>query len=300
MTVSNEDITSVLQGAYDLHVHPAPDVMDRSGDDIEFANMAKEAGMKGFAIKSHYVPTADRAYYVNKLVPGMNVIGTLTLNNAIGGMNPQAVDIAGRAGARLVWLPTVDSLNEFNNKGKQDESKLPYWALMQRQLEKDKILRPPIRLFDDKGNLLKETKEIISLFIKYKLIMATGHLSPVEGLKLVKEAVDMGLERIIITHPDFPTTFYTIEQQKEMARLGAFLERCYTTPATNKVSWEHVLKGVMETGPEHNLIATDLGQKTAIFPVEGFKKFAGFFLEHSLTVEEVRQMTVENAHHLLR
>lgn len=300
MSASPEDVKACLDGAYDLHVHPAPDVMERSGDDVQFAQMAKESGMKGFAIKSHYVPTADRAYYVNKLVPGMNVIGTLTLNNAIGGLNAQAVDIAGRAGARLVWLPTVDSLNEFNNKGKQDESKLPYWAIMQRQLEKERILKPPVRLFDENGNLLKETEEIIALFIKYKLIMATGHLSPVEGLKLVKEASDLGLERMIVTHPDFPTTFYSIEQQRKLTKYGALLERCYTTPATNKVPWDHVLKGVRETGPEHNVLATDLGQKTAIYPVEGYSRFVSFFLENSLTVDSVRQMTVDNAVKLLR
>lgn len=300
MSTPQEDISSCLDGAYDLHVHPAPDVMERSGDDILFAQMAKEVGMKGFAIKSHYVPTADRAYYVNKLVPGLNVIGTLTLNNSIGGLNPQAVDIAGRAGARLVWMPTVDSQNEFNNKGKQDESKLPYWAIMQRQLEKDKILRPPINLFKENGELRKETEEIIALFVKYKLIMATGHLSPIEGIKLIKEATELGLERIIVTHPDFPTTFYSIEQQMKLTKYGVFLERCYTTPATNKVSWDHMLKGVKETGPENNILATDLGQKTAIFPVEGMKKFVGFFLENSLSVDSIRKMTVENAANLLR
>lgn len=300
MTSEIENVEKCMKGAYDLHIHPAPDVMQRSGDDIAFAEMAKESGMAGYAIKNHYLPTADRAYYARKYVPGVNVVGTISLNNSVGGMNPLAVDIAGRSGARLVWMPTVDSLNEFQKKGSQDESKLPFWAKMQRELERDNILKPPVKVFDSSGRPTRETEEVIGLLIKYKMIMATGHLSPEEGIKLIGYARELGLERIVITHPEFPTTFYSLEQQKELCKQEVFFERCYTTPATGKVAWDYVLKEVRETGSERNILSTDLGQNTAIFPVEGMKRFVTFFLKNGVSDEWVRQMIVENPAQLLR
>jgi len=300
MTDVNENIEACLKGAYDLHIHPAPDVMQRSGDDIAFAEMAKEAGMSGFAIKSHYVPTADRAYYARKMVPGVDVIGTISLNNSVGGINPLAVDIAGRSGARLIWLPTVDSLNESLKKGTQDESKLPYWAKMQKELESDNILKPPVKVFGPDGEPTQEMEEVIGLLIKYKMILATGHLAPDEGVKIIKYARELGLDKIVITHPEFPTTFYSLEQQKELCSQEVFFERCYTTPATGKIGWDYVLKEVHETGPERNILSTDLGQKTAIFPVEGLRKFVGFFIENGLPADDVRMMTADNTAHLLR
>lgn len=300
MKVSIENVNECMKGAYDMHVHPAPDVMERSGDDILFAKMAKEVGMKGFAIKSHYVQTGDRAYYAKKAVPGIDVIGTISLNNSIGGINPLAVDIAGRLGCKLVWMPTVDSLNEYQMRGKQDETKLPYWARMQRQLEKDGMVKPPVTVFATDGRLTNEMEEVISIVKKYDMILASGHLSPAETIKLVEIAVERGAKRIVITHPDFPTTFFTIDQQKELSKYDVLFERCYTTPATGKIPWEYVLKEVLETGPERNILSTDLGQKTSVFPVVGMKEFIEFFLSNGFSVDDVKKMTTENQKSLLR
>ncbi|MCL4447946.1 MAG: DUF6282 family protein [Thermoplasmatales archaeon] len=294
-----ENIENCLNGAFDMHVHPAPDVLDRSGDDIEFARMANKAGMAGYLIKSHYVPTADRAFYVRKLLPDMKVYGTISLNNSVGGMNSLAVDIAGRSNAKLVWFPTVDSVNEFQMRGKQDQSKLPFWAKMQQELEKEHILKTPVKVFNDDGRVSRETEDVLDRIIKYKMILATGHLSPKEGMALVLHARELGMEKIIITHADFPTTLYTIEDQKKLVRLGIFLERCYTTPATGKIPWDFVIKEVQETGPENNILSTDLGQKTSVLPVEGMRKFIKFFLDNGLSVDSIRKMTVENPSKLL-
>ena len=99
----------LVEGAYDLHVHVAPDVPQRRIDDRTLAQRFAELGLAGFALKSHYTSTAERAQVVSALVPEVRVVGTLTLNWAVGGMNALAVEIAAREGARIVWMPTVDS-----------------------------------------------------------------------------------------------------------------------------------------------------------------------------------------------
>jgi hypothetical protein len=110
----------LVRGAYDLHVHTSPDIMPRSASDLELAQRCRQWGLAGFVIKSHYVPTAARAALVRSLVPEVDVLGALVLNAAVGGINPLAVEIAAREGARIVWMPTVDALNEMT-----EQSSLP-------------------------------------------------------------------------------------------------------------------------------------------------------------------------------
>lgn len=40
----------LIQGAYDLHVHSAPDVMPRKMDDLEMAQRIVASGMAGYAL----------------------------------------------------------------------------------------------------------------------------------------------------------------------------------------------------------------------------------------------------------
>lgn len=108
----SERARELVRGAYDVHVHVAPDVVERITDDLSLAPRFAEAGLGGFVLKSHYFPTAERAAMVRRAVPGVGVVGAITLNGSVGGMNPLAVELAARAGARFVWLPTVDSANQ--------------------------------------------------------------------------------------------------------------------------------------------------------------------------------------------
>ena len=103
----------LVSGGYDTHVHVAPDVMARRIDDLSLARRCIEVGLAGFVLKSHYVSTAERAMVVRAAVPGCDVRGAVTLNATVGGLNPSTVEIAGREGASIVWLPTVDAINRW-------------------------------------------------------------------------------------------------------------------------------------------------------------------------------------------
>src|ERR1700685_3043173 len=101
-----------LQGAYDMQVHVAPDVIERRVDDLDLAKEFLSRGLKGFVLKSHYLPTAERAKVVTKAVPGIQAFGAITLNHSVGGLNPVAVELSGRSGAKIVLMATVDGGDE--------------------------------------------------------------------------------------------------------------------------------------------------------------------------------------------
>ena len=108
-TAISQSAWEALQGAYDLQVHVAPDVIERRIDDLDLAKEFLAHGLRGFVLKSHYLPTAERAKVVTKAVPGIAAYGAITLNHSIGGLNPVAVELAGRSGCKIVWMPTVDA-----------------------------------------------------------------------------------------------------------------------------------------------------------------------------------------------
>src|SRR2546429_6937447 len=93
-----------LQGAYDLQVHVAPDVIARRIDDIDCAREFLAHGMKGFVLKSHYIQTGERAQVVAKAVPGSKIFGAITLNHSVGGVNPGAAPVARPPGCQITLV----------------------------------------------------------------------------------------------------------------------------------------------------------------------------------------------------
>lgn len=289
-------MNDLLKGAYDLHVHAGPDLMPRSIDDLEMAQRAIASGMRGFAIKSHYFCTAERAKIARKLYPACNSVGTITLNAPVGGINPIAVEMAGRAGARLVWFPTVDAGHEQEFLAKHAGNpgvKLAFWAKIQLEMKAEGILAPRVDVLKD-GRLTDEAMQVLDIMAKYGMILATAHLSHEETFALVKAARERKVERVIVTHVTFPSTFYTVDEQRELVRLGAYMEQCYTTPATGKASWETCIDQIKAIGPERCVIGTDLGQPGAILPDEGLLAYAEKLLAAGLTEDQVRLMIVKN------
>jgi hypothetical protein len=287
-------IDGLLEGAFDTHIHSAPDVLPRKFNDLELAQRFKAKRMAGFVLKSHYICTADRATLVNAIVPEVQAFGAIALNNSVGGLNPLALDIAGRLGAKVVWLPSVDNANELENiAGQKDESKLPYWMSIAREMRALGIAGSFLNVTED-GQVTPATRQCLEIVAKHDMVLATSHIRPSEVLPVVKVAQEVGVKRIIITHPEFPTTLLSIAQQQELARLGVFFERCFTTPNTGKISWEQVYANIREVGPASTILATDLGQTTAPYPDEGLGTFMGKLLDNGFTEREVRAMVRDN------
>jgi hypothetical protein len=290
----SEHARSLVRGAFDLHVHIDPDVVGRIVDDVTLAERFAAHGLAGFGLKSHYTSTAERARVVTRVAPaGVRAIGAITLNASVGGLNPLAVEIAAREGARIVWLPTVDSVNEAGARDRAypPGATPPMWVELQRDLRERGMEPPPVAVLDERGSPLPALTAVLEVMAEHQLVLATGHLHRDEIVVVVDLALDAGIRDVVVTHPEFTSQDLSIEDQVALAQRGAILERCFTTPHTGKCSWEHVAEGIRATGPERNLLSTDLGQP-ANPPVEdGLALFADRLLQAGFKDEEIETMT---------
>src|SRR5712692_2745191 len=288
-----------LQGAYDLQIHVGPDVIGRRIDDIDCAKEFLARGMRGFVLKSHYIQTGERAQVVAKAVPGIKACGAVTLNHSVGGLNPVAVEIAGRSGCKIVWFPTVDAQNETAGRLDGPNVKLPFWAKIQRELAAEGIAPPPLTVIDSNGKVTETTSRCIELIARHNMILATGHLGRVEIFELVKTAREMGTQRALVTHAEFPSQNVTADEQKQLAGMGAFIEHCFTTTYTAKATWESAFANIRATGVSRTVISTDLGQTINPPVAEGFAMFAQKLLDAGFSDADVRTMAVTNPTRLI-
>jgi hypothetical protein len=271
-------------------VHVAPDVIERRIDDIDLAKEFLAHGLKGFVLKSHYFPTAERAKVVTKAVPGIHAFGAITLNHSVGGLNPVAVELAGRSGNKIVWMPTVDAANETAGRPEGTKSKLPFWAKIQLELAATGINPPPMTVVDEAGNTSVAARTVLELIKKYDMILATGHLGRKEIFALVKSAKEIGLRKVVVTHAEFPSQNLSAQEQFELAEMGAIIEHCFTTMHTGKSSWEGMFEATRKVGVQRTILSTDLGQTINPPVAEGFAMFAQKMLDAGFSVSDIRRM----------
>ena len=271
-----------LTGVVDIHVHSDPDSMPRSIDAIDAAKLARSRGMRALVLKNHYEPTASLAYLVRKEVPGIELFGGIVLNRTVGGVNPAAVERMPRVKGgwgRVVWMPTFDAEN---------------------QVRFSKENRPFVSVSKN-GLLLPEVKEVLALIAKNKLTLATGHSSPQEDLLLIRAAKDLGVSRIVVTHAMLPPVKMNVEQMKQAAAMGAYLEFVYNALLGPNKSFEmpEYAAAIRAVGPEHCILSSDLGQAGNPLHPDGLEAFFRGLRGQGFSAAEIDRMSKTNPARLL-
>jgi hypothetical protein len=104
------------------------------------------------------------------------------------------------------------------------------------------------------GQLVPEVKEVIAAVARHNLTLETGHSSPEECLMIVREAKRQGVQRIVITHALTVPVRMSLEQIREAAGLGAYIELVYGR--MNAAEYGRTTRAL---GPASFILSTDLG-----------------------------------------
>lgn len=289
--VSFEEINELLRGSIDMHMHFGPDpILPRRVDFIEAAVQAQEAGMKAIVLKSHSYPTAPCALAACKAAPHVHVVGSLCLDEEVGGLNIHALETSAALGAKVVWMPTFTAANSIRKIA----------TSLGLELKSNGIT-----ILDREGQLLPQAVEILHFIKDHNIVLASGHLSPEEIFALMDECERIGLKRFVITHALESNVFekaLTLDQIVTLARRGAFIEHCMLSclPAQKFIMDPEVLvNAIARIGPQNCVLGTDLGIAWNPAPAEGMRMFISILLRRGMKEADIRQMASINASRLL-
>jgi hypothetical protein len=275
---------SPIKGLIDFHTHAAPDVFGRAVDDDELASLAAAREMEAVVFKSHVTITADRAWLARKHVSGVKVFGGVTLNHAVGGLNPQAVEWMWRmqgGHGRVVWFPTFDADNHVRRAGTAPSG---------------------IRVVDEDGTVLPAAREILRICARQQLVAHTGHASADQALALIAAAREEGCDRIVVTHAQFDVVDMTEPQMKKAAAMGAKMELCALGMLVGpeaplewmrhspRVPLARTAACIRSVGARHFVLGTDLGQSGNPTPADGLQMFVAGLQAEGLTRDEIDTM----------
>ncbi len=283
------DVDELVQGSIDMHLHPGPDLVPRRVDALEAARQAQQMMMRAIVLKNHHYSTAPLAIIVSQLVPGIEVIGSICLDFEVGGLNFHALEASAKLGAKVVWMPTMTSAN---SRAKMNRT-------LGRTLEGEGLF-----ILDTRSELVPEVGRILSLVKEYDMVLASGHLSPVETFALVEAARAMGIWKLVITHAsegEFVEQSLSLEDQQRLVQMGAFIE--YAGGSLLPSSFGHdpapMAEAIKSIGAKHFIMSTDLGQAWNPPPAEGMRIFISAMIRNGITKQEIELMAKVNPAKLL-
>jgi hypothetical protein len=290
---------ALLRGVIDMHLHAAPCLFDRPFDEIEIATEARDAGYRGLVLKSIFSMNADRVELVRKVVPGIELFGSIVFNHTVGGLNPSAMRAAIGFGAKVAWLPTVHARRHVEFFGMPTYP----WLAQRNPALSDLLMEEikPLSLLDARGVLHPEVTEILELAAQSGMAIGTGHVSAEEIFPVLQRAREIGFKKMICTHVGWHATAWSRDEMLRMADLGATLEFTVNPcmPARQRANPKDFAENIKAAGAERCILASDLGQRDNAHPVEGYRMFLRMMRNYGITDDELDLMSRRNPARLL-
>jgi hypothetical protein len=283
-----EDL-ELLKGAIDMHAHTAPALFPRPYDDAEVAEAALKYEMRGFVLKDHDMSTTGRAYYVDRMYPGIEPYGAVVLNRSVGGLNPYVVESAIHYGAKVIWMPSNHSEWHSEYYGMAD---YPTLGRTQAQLP-----GPGVTVLDEDGNLKPEALTIVELVAQHGVALATGHLSLPEIQILQDAVIKHGDVKFLVTHANWALCKLDMSVQKELISKGAYLEYVASSCVSldfMEQSPDELGEWITELKGDRLVLGSDLGQMGGPVHPEGMRMLLASLLARGVKYEHLEKMTKVN------
>ena len=191
---------------------------------------------------------------------------------------------------KVVWLPTFDS---------------------------DKHIKT---LVDPKGSgivaapygvVTPQVEQVLKIIARENLVLATGHIHAAEVVAVVKRAKELGVENILITHGLANIPGLSMEQARQVAQMGAFIEYCFLQSMTgpdaqhawmkhwSKLSLKDVARVVAEIGAKSLVLSSDLGQHGNMTHPDAMEDMITGLLKEGVSQADIDLMVKKNPARLL-
>jgi len=288
----DKSINQIIKSAIDLHFHIGPEIIPRKFNNVEELIKNIKGKLNGIVLKNHFYPTTP---FINETKNNskLKIIGSIVLNNSVGGLNSDAIYAASILSSKpiIVWFPTISAKN-FLEKTKYEIA--PEWVNKKDFKARLSKSVNGIYILDQEGNLSKETAEVLQAIKKTNSILATGHISSKETKKLIKKAINIGVKKIVITHPIYQKINMSINDQISLAKKGCFIESCYSMYSIDRIPISKIAYQIKRIGPDNIILSSDVGQKFSPNPDIALKIFCQLLIKKGITLRMLYQMLVKN------
>lgn len=283
--ISVQVIDELWKDSIDMHIHPGPDPnAERPIDSAQVAVLAEKAGMKAVVLKSFSYNTASDAAIIQKnMTSNLHVFGSVVIGyTTTGGLQYAArtIESSAKIGCKVVWFPAMDA----------------EWC--------QTYLGHPgagISILKEDGTLKEEVYDILKVIKQYNMVVCSGHMSYEESTKMFDAAIELGIEKMVATHPLAELSRFTLEQIQELAAKGVYIEHVYgtTMPRLGNLDPSDYVDCVKLVGADKTIMGTDLAQVWDTDPATGMRLFIGQMIQFGCTPEEVELMCKRNPAKLL-
>lgn len=292
------DMKSVLKNFIDTHIHAGPTLTVREFTVWQLVEEAVKGRFAAVVLKDHFIPTVPIARTLQEKLGGMGpqFFGSLALNNTVGGINPKAVEVAIGCGAKVIWMPTISAANH-SRKHRTPGTKFP--VLM----KKETVAEKPLQVIGADGALTPETVEVLNIMADHPdVVLATGHLGREEVDAVVRRCAQLGVHRVLVTHPHFLVDASRDDMQSWQT-LGAYMEFTAVVSLPSSPIYcrpvEDVANLIKTLAVDKIVLSSDLGLKSAGWPISGMSEFLARLEEAGVGNEDLRKMIADNPARLL-
>lgn len=315
--------SELLVGAIDSHVHAGPVLKSNPGhqDPFEVAIEARDAGMRSVVYYDVFGWASGTAWMVNRHVPGIKTYGGYLMNSCHGGLNPRSVHTALYMEEGCKFISFGSHCTHFSASREStilDGELVPLKDAFPKFAEEElsRAVNIPVE-----GPISDQLAEVLQMVANHPdVYLNTGHVSGPEVLRILDLAEEFNINKVLIAHP--ARQQLTVDQQKDAARRGFYLEGCLVdwlypqAPRTHYyVEKDYIdrsgeiprirptaaqwMADIRAVGPEHFVLGTDYGIRAACSPVQGMRTLITTLLDYEFTPGEIRTMTAHNPAKLL-
>ena len=278
---------NIIKKTYDLHVHIWPESLPRKFN-IETLCESEKWKLKWIAVKNHQFPTYF-AKGMNKT--DLEIIYSVALNRFVWWLNCSLIELLWQLCSKLiVWLPTINSTSHLKF---HDYEIPPEWWLSVNPTRSEDI--EPINMLWKDWRLNKDIIKVLEVIKQNpNIILATWHISKKEAKKVIDFALKIWIKNIILTHPIYSIFGYSIEEQKEIAKLWVWLEMSSAMDYIDKISIKKIVNQIKEIWPKYFIISSDCWQSFAPWPSEALNNFCIKLYNNWLSEKDIELMLLNS------
>jgi hypothetical protein len=294
-----------VENAIDIHCHAHEGQQDALG----VAKLASKSGMIGILYKTIVgrknpagtvarVREALERWCAEKAVIPANLWpGSSVTQGFLSKIEPAWSAKMLKAGVVGLWLPNNTSANTLSLVGGKPSAwdKTADPSAHTEPLSWSESLKYGHYLLDDKGRLLREIEEIFRMAHDHGAAIFFGHPTKQEFCAVAEYSQKIGFKKGVVDHPFSPFVNLTIEEMKDAAAAGLWLNFTYDelSPLLG-IDPASMYKAIRTIGPDHCTLSSDAGEPLFPNSVESLRLLRGHMTAFGCSADEIYTMCTLN------